>query len=144
MVPRKHQRQARGHDRVLGFCQGCWKNGRRLGAVQGPGDFNDVTDYVTHLFMLGQERVYSAHDAPAPFPSEYASFIFFLKKILLHRRCIIRTQERLARVAGDAGVQLTFFHGKGGTVSRGGNPALYEVKVNSCPQTSYIGLSSTL
>nr|AIT70053.1 phosphoenolpyruvate carboxylase [Sargassum henslowianum]AIT70055.1 phosphoenolpyruvate carboxylase [Sargassum vachellianum] len=37
-----------------------------------------------------------------------------------------KAQERLAGVAEDAGVQLTFFHGKGGTVSRGGNPALYE------------------
>lgn len=37
------------------------------------------------------------------------------------------TQERLAAVAEGAGVQLTFFHGKGGTVSRGGNPALYKV-----------------
>lgn len=36
-------------------------------------------------------------------------------------------QERLARVAEEAGIRLTFFHGKGGTVSRGGNPALYEV-----------------
>ncbi|CAM9448933.1 unnamed protein product [Pylaiella littoralis] len=35
-------------------------------------------------------------------------------------------QERLAAVAEEAGVQLTFFHGKGGTVSRGGNPALYQ------------------
>ncbi|CAM9517886.1 unnamed protein product [Phaeothamnion confervicola] len=35
-------------------------------------------------------------------------------------------QERLAKVAADSGVQITFFHGKGGTVSRGGNPALYK------------------
>ncbi|CAM9598994.1 unnamed protein product [Ectocarpus sp. 12 AP-2014] len=35
-------------------------------------------------------------------------------------------QERLAAVAEEAGVKLTFFHGKGGTVSRGGNPALYQ------------------
>lgn len=31
-------------------------------------------------------------------------------------------------MAEEAGVQLTFFHGKGGTVSRGGNPALYQVQ----------------
>ncbi|CAN0359461.1 unnamed protein product [Ascophyllum nodosum] len=37
-----------------------------------------------------------------------------------------RAQERLARVAEEAGVKVTFFHGKGGTVSRGGNPAVYE------------------
>nr|AIT70056.1 phosphoenolpyruvate carboxylase [Scytosiphon lomentaria] len=35
-------------------------------------------------------------------------------------------QERLAAVAEEAGIRLTFFHGKGGTVSRGGNPALYK------------------
>eukprot|EP00904_Undaria_pinnatifida_P002802 jgi/Undpi1/12522/HiC_scaffold_6.g02191.m1 len=35
-------------------------------------------------------------------------------------------QERLAAVAEESDVKLTFFHGKGGTVSRGGNPALYE------------------
>ena len=31
-------------------------------------------------------------------------------------------------MAEEAGVRLTFFHGKGGTVSRGGNPALYQVQ----------------
>nr|UGS86301.1 phosphoenolpyruvate carboxylase [Saccharina japonica] len=35
-------------------------------------------------------------------------------------------QERLAAVAEASDVRLTFFHGKGGTVSRGGNPALYQ------------------
>lgn len=40
---------------------------------------------------------------------------------------VYSVQERLAAVAEEAGVQLTFFHGKGGTVSRGGNPALYQV-----------------
>lgn len=38
------------------------------------------------------------------------------------------SQERLAAVAEEAGIRLTFFHGKGGTVSRGGNPALYKVR----------------
>ena len=49
-------------------------------------------------------------------------------------------QERLARVAEEAGVKVTFFHGKGGTVSRGGNPAVYEVSVE--PFESSLRLSS--
>lgn len=32
-------------------------------------------------------------------------------------------------MAEEAGVRLTFFHGKGGTVSRGGNPALFQVRM---------------
>lgn len=36
-------------------------------------------------------------------------------------------QERLAGLAKSQGVELTFFHGKGGTVSRGGNPCMYKV-----------------
>jgi phosphoenolpyruvate carboxylase len=40
-------------------------------------------------------------------------------------------QERLAGVARNFNVELTFFHGKGGTVSRGGNPALYQVCCSS-------------
>ncbi|CAM9115334.1 unnamed protein product [Chrysoparadoxa australica] len=35
-------------------------------------------------------------------------------------------QERLAALAKQENVKITFFHGKGGTVSRGGNPALYQ------------------
>ena len=37
-------------------------------------------------------------------------------------------QERMLAVAKKHGFELTFFHGKGGTVARGGNPALYEVR----------------
>ena len=33
------------------------------------------------------------------------------------------SQEKMVAVAERFGVQLTFFHGKGGTVGRGGNPA---------------------
>lgn len=33
------------------------------------------------------------------------------------------SQEKMVNVAGKFGVELTFFHGKGGTVGRGGNPA---------------------
>uniref|UniRef100_A0A7S2CUJ2 phosphoenolpyruvate carboxylase n=1 Tax=Octactis speculum TaxID=3111310 RepID=A0A7S2CUJ2_9STRA len=35
------------------------------------------------------------------------------------------TQEKLAAAASKHGINLTFFHGKGGTVSRGGDPSVY-------------------
>ncbi|KAG5177202.1 phosphoenolpyruvate carboxylase [Tribonema minus] len=44
-------------------------------------------------------------------------------------------QERLASLAKAYNVQLTFFHGKGGTVSRGGNPALYQAITAQPPGT---------
>ena len=44
-------------------------------------------------------------------------------------------QEAMARVAGKFGIQLTFFHGKGGTVGRGGNPALYRAILSHPPNT---------
>ena len=36
-----------------------------------------------------------------------------------------QTQEKLAAAAAEHGVTLTFFHGKGGTVSRGGDPSTF-------------------
>ena len=36
---------------------------------------------------------------------------------------LYRAQERMRREAGAAGVRLLFFHGRGGTVSRGGGPS---------------------
>jgi phosphoenolpyruvate carboxylase len=44
-------------------------------------------------------------------------------------------QERMVEVAAAAGVELTFFHGKGGTVGRGGNPALFEAILAHPPNT---------
>ncbi len=42
---------------------------------------------------------------------------------------------RMANVASKYGVELTFFHGKGGTVGRGGNPALYRAIQSHPPNT---------
>lgn len=39
-----------------------------------------------------------------------------------------RAQQKLARVADDAGVMLTVFHGRGGAVGRGGGPANFAIR----------------
>lgn len=36
------------------------------------------------------------------------------------------SQEKMLEVARDCGFEITFFHGKGGTVGRGGNPEVYK------------------
>lgn len=45
------------------------------------------------------------------------------------------SQEKMVQVAKKFGVELTFFHGKGGTVGRGGNPALYRAVLSHPPGT---------
>lgn len=45
------------------------------------------------------------------------------------------SQESMVAVAKKHNVQLTFFHGKGGTVGRGGNPALYRAIQSHPPGT---------
>lgn len=45
------------------------------------------------------------------------------------------SQERMVEVAEAAGIELCFFHGKGGTVGRGGNPALYRAVLSHPPNT---------
>jgi phosphoenolpyruvate carboxylase len=44
-------------------------------------------------------------------------------------------QEAMASIASNYGIELTFFHGKGGTVGRGGNPALYRAILSHPPNT---------
>lgn len=44
-------------------------------------------------------------------------------------------QEEMAKIADKYGIELTFFHGKGGTVGRGGNPALYRAVLSHPPST---------
>merc|ERR1712232_92131 len=45
------------------------------------------------------------------------------------------TQEELAQIARDSNVDLTFFHGKGGTVGRGGNPQTFRAILAHAPDT---------
>ena len=44
-------------------------------------------------------------------------------------------QVRMANVAARHQIELTFFHGKGGTVGRGGNPALFDAILAHPPGT---------
>jgi len=44
-------------------------------------------------------------------------------------------QEKMAEVASKHNVELTFFHGKGGTVGRGGNPSVYRAVLAHPPNT---------
>merc|ERR1719456_902548 len=41
----------------------------------------------------------------------------------------------MVNVAEEKGIELTFFHGKGGTVGRGGNPAVYRAILAHPPNT---------
>jgi len=45
------------------------------------------------------------------------------------------TQEQLAQVATKHSIDMTFFHGKGGTVGRGGNPATFNAILAHAPHT---------
>jgi len=45
------------------------------------------------------------------------------------------SQIQMVEVAQANSIELTFFHGKGGTVSRGGNPALYRAILSHPPNT---------
>jgi len=46
-----------------------------------------------------------------------------------------RMQEKMVKVAEANNIELTFFHGKGGTVGRGGNPVLYRAILSHPPNT---------
>lgn len=48
---------------------------------------------------------------------------------------LYNSQEKMASVASKNAVELTFFHGKGGTVGRGGNPSVYRAIMSHPPNT---------
>lgn len=48
---------------------------------------------------------------------------------------LYENQEQMVEVAQKYNIELTFFHGKGGTVGRGGNPALYRAILSHPPNT---------
>ncbi|GKY98795.1 hypothetical protein MPSEU_000835700 [Mayamaea pseudoterrestris] len=50
-----------------------------------------------------------------------------------------KSQEDMVNVAAQAGIELTFFHGKGGTVSRGGNPSVYRAIMSAHPPNTING-----
>ena len=45
------------------------------------------------------------------------------------------TQEELAKIAHENNIDMTFFHGKGGTVGRGGNPQTFLAVLAHAPKT---------
>ena len=45
------------------------------------------------------------------------------------------SQMKMSEIAAKHGIELTFFHGKGGTVGRGGNPALFRAILSHPPGT---------
>jgi len=53
--------------------------------------------------------------------------------ILMAFRGQFEAQERLSALAEKYNIELTFFHGKGGTVSRGGNPSMYKALISQPP-----------
>lgn len=53
---------------------------------------------------------------------------------------LYNNQEEMAAMAKKHGIELTFFHGKGGTVGRGGNPALYRGILSHPPNVSFVSL----
>lgn len=56
---------------------------------------------------------------------------------------LYRAQEELARVAADHGVQLTLFHGRGGTVGRGGGSPVYRALSALPPKTVQGAIKTT-
>jgi len=47
----------------------------------------------------------------------------------------VDTQSKLAKLAQEHNIDMTFFHGKGGTVGRGGNPQTFKAILSHAPET---------
>ena len=84
-------------------------------------------DIVTALRMLAGES-----SGPLPLFFENVSKILFRLAACWAQ---YTGQERMVKVAKECGIEISFFHGKGGTVGRGGNPALYRAILSHPPNT---------
>ena len=67
--------------------------------------------------------------------SVFVMFISVLIDRLASSWALYVSQEAIVQCARRHDVEVTFFHGKGGTVGRGGNPALYQSILAHPPDT---------
>lgn len=95
-------------------------------------DLDNAPDIVQRLFQLPAYvgRINGAQEIMVGY-SDSAKDAGRLAACWAQYRC----QERLVEVGEQHKVQLTFFHGKGGTVGRGGNPAVYRAVLAHPPKT---------
>lgn len=96
------------------------------------GDLNGATDTMSKLFSLPiyMEEIKGKHEVMIGY-SDSAKDAGRLAASWAQ----YETQEALAKCAREAGVEITFFHGKGGTVGRGGNPQTFLAIIAHAPDT---------
>eukprot|EP00522_Entomoneis_paludosa_P011504 CAMPEP_0172453300 /NCGR_PEP_ID=MMETSP1065-20121228/10686_1 /TAXON_ID=265537 /ORGANISM="Amphiprora paludosa, Strain CCMP125" /LENGTH=1005 /DNA_ID=CAMNT_0013205479 /DNA_START=39 /DNA_END=3056 /DNA_ORIENTATION=+ len=96
------------------------------------GDLEGATDTMKTLFSLpaymgiinGKQEVMIGYSDSAKDAGRLAA-----------SNAQIDTQSKLAKLAKEHSVDMTFFHGKGGTVGRGGNPQTFLAIMSHAPDT---------
>jgi len=97
-------------------------------------DLNNAPDIVERLFRLKRFEYLKAVDFKQEIMVGYSDSAKDAGRLAA---CWAQytSQEKMGQVAQQYGVDITFFHGKGGTVGRGGNPALYRAVLAHPPNT---------